>query len=238
MNKKPIKIAVTDSGLGGLSVFAHLAKFISEKKNFPDCDLVFFNAIPYSGFGYNLLSSNQEKALVFNEVLTGIEEHFNPDLIIIACNTLSVIYPDTHFANTTITEVLDIVQFGVQDILTVLNSEPKSNALLLGTPTTIFSDIHKKLLIKEGIQSSRIYTVPCPKLESVIQLDPTSEKTKDSIKTCLSEVINKEFQSREKVYAGLFCTHYSYAKYLFKEIFDEFNINSELIDPNISMVGL
>src|SRR4051795_4472380 len=76
------KIMIFDSGLGGLTVFAEVAKAR------PDARFVY--AADDAGFPYGRLS---EEALVarVRAVMDGLIARHAPDLVVIACNTASTL---------------------------------------------------------------------------------------------------------------------------------------------------
>ena len=100
LEKDSITIVVTDSGLGGLSVVADAAEKFRQHPVFKEVKLVFFNALFTSDAGYNGLQSREEKLKVFSSALQSMQDRFAPDIILVACNTLSVLIPDTGFART------------------------------------------------------------------------------------------------------------------------------------------
>ena len=94
-----IRIVVTDSGLGGISVLGELESKLKTARIFNNVELIFFNALYSKDLGYNEIESNREKANIFNNALFSMQDNYHPDIILIACNTLSVIYPITQFSN-------------------------------------------------------------------------------------------------------------------------------------------
>jgi glutamate racemase len=120
LNKKKITIVITDSGLGGMSVCGGIEDKLKKFKSFEEINLIFFNSLPEKGIGYNSMPTMEVKAEVFNQALISMEDKFSPDIILIACNTLSIVYPHTQFAQVSKTPVLGIVDFGVSMILSEL----------------------------------------------------------------------------------------------------------------------
>ena len=98
MNNTPFKIIVTDSGLGGLSVASKIEKELREKNIPGKFEVIFYNSLPYSKFGYNLIKDVEDRVKLFDSALNGMVEHFSPNLIVLACNTLSVLFPKTKFS--------------------------------------------------------------------------------------------------------------------------------------------
>lgn len=232
-----IRIVVTDSGLGGISVLADMEKELSETHIFSNVELIFFNALYSKSLGYNEMKNNDEKVKVFNNALYAIEENYKPDIILIACNTLSVVYPTTQFAKQSRTKVEGIVEAGVDLFFENLKREQNSSIILFGTPTTINSGLHKSLLIKKGIEEKRIVNQSCPILESEIQDDPESGKVFRLIQQFINEASEKIVYGNEKVYAGFCCTHYGYSSDIFENVMiDKFGDNVEILNPNSKMV--
>jgi glutamate racemase len=238
-DKKQIKIVITDSGLGGLSVCAELEKNIREKPLFDVANLIFFNSVAKLGLGYNLMKTSVEKAKIFNYALEGIEKLYKPDLILIACNTLSVIYPHTQHALKSTVPAIDVVQFGVDLIYNKMKKNENATVILFGTPTTISSNIHKNRLINKGIKAERIVNQPCYLLESAIQVNPKSARVRELIENYSSEAMMKINDNDSQIFAALCCTHYGYSKPIFrKSLFNLFDKEIPLLNPNSKMSSL
>jgi glutamate racemase len=232
-----LRIVITDSGLGGLSVMAELEKELRTRNHFGNIRLIFFNSLAASDFGYNSIITKEKKAEVFNSSLNSIENMFNPHLILIACNTLSVVYEDTDFKKRTDTEVLGIIDLGIDLIEEKLNENGSSNILLLGTPTTINSNSYKNRLIRKGISESKIINQSCPLLESEIQKNPHSNKVKLMIENYLNEAFNKSENLSDKILTTLCCTHYGYSENIIRTTAENiFNRKIEIANPNLKMV--
>jgi glutamate racemase len=162
---------------------------------------------------------------------------YNPDIILIACNTLSVIYPKTKFSQTTQVPVFGIVEFGVEMIVEKMKTELNSSLIILGTETTILSNMHKNKLIQSGISSERISSFACKYLESEIQADPNSDIVKNLIEYYTTEALDSVSNKSEKIFLGLCCTHYGYCLDVFKQTLEESGVkNFEIVDPNNRMM--
>ena len=233
-DKESVRIVVTDSGLGGLAVAAHLEANFKKWHPFKEVNILFVNALASETYFYNQMEHTAEKVRVFNRALFGMSEAYAPDLILIACNTLSVLYDRTAFSKTAAMPVVGIVEFGVEMIYEKLSESDKSRAVILGTPTTIGQQSHKKGLLKKGVPESRIRPQACPLLESAIQNDPQSERVFKMIETAAHEALDTNPIPREgELLVGLCCTHYQYAAPSFIRVFSEQSgKNVVLIDPN------
>ena len=232
-----IRIVVTDSGLGGLSVLAELEYQLNNSHIFKNVELIFYNALYSKDLGYNEMGSNEEKANIFNNALYSIQDNYKPDIILIACNTLSVIYSLTRFSIQTKIKVEGIVEAGVKLFLDNLKKEDENSIILFGTPTTIESKHHRSLLIKNGIDEHLIINQSCPMLESEIQDDPESVKVLELIHQFINEASKKVTHKNKKVYAGFCCTHYGYSSDIFEKVLiEKFGKNVEILNPNSQIV--
>jgi glutamate racemase len=231
--KQKVTIAVTDSGLGGLSVMADAVRRMKEAGEFERVDFIFYNALFSAEGGYNSLRTREEKIRVFDSALRSLEEKFRPDLILIGCNTLSVLYEDTPFSEKTRTPVVGIVEPGVELIADSLRSRPGSMAAIFGTPTTIAEESHKTGLVALGISPSRIIEVACPELEMYIERDFAGDDTEMIISACVDEALAKLPKPAPPLYASLNCTHFGYSLPLWERAFQEAGVPPEaILNPN------
>ena len=229
-------IVVTDSGLGGLSVVADLENQLRTKNRFGKINVIFFNSLADSNFGYNAMSTPEKKVEVFDSALKSMVELYNPDMILIACNTLSVVYEQTRFARESKIEVFGIIDLGVEMILEEVNKSDDT-ILLLGTPTTINSLSYHKKLVMNGINEESIINQPCLLLETEIQRNPESKAVEAMISQFLSEAKVKELGNSSKIAAALCCTHYGYSENIFRESMRNiFKKDYAIINPNKKMV--
>lgn len=236
--KKKITIVVTDSGLGGLSVAAGLENILTKGKAFEEVNLIFVNALPSAQLKYNSLKSSEEKAIVFSQVLSGIEKTYNPDIILIACNTLSVVYNLTDFSKSSKVLVVGIVESGVNLFKEKLKNI-NDKIVILGTETTIASNAHKEMLMKNKILEKQIINQACPNLETEIQNNPESDMVSSMLDFYGDEILTGLDSSTKKIYAGLCCSHYGYSKDLFQKILSEKTKKVvEVLNPNDRMIGL
>ena len=230
-----LSLVVTDSGLGGLSVVAGLAKALSENSPCPKVNITYFNAWPSLECPYGVMPSQQAKTTVFNSALNGTKA-FDPDKVIVACNTLSVLYHDTEFSKSGI-DVIDIVNFGVNDIFEKLEEHPNSKILIAGTPTTVDSDAHRQALIKKGISEERIITQHYGRLAEKIEVNPSSAEVETLIQEFSQEASQKlNLEPGTKLFVALCCTHYGYSMDNFQKTLDSLTGQPvEILNPNSSM---
>jgi glutamate racemase len=174
LDKKTVSILITDSGLGGLSICADVVSRLHHHPLFQHAAITYFNAWPEKNRGYNKFDTITERIRIFDRALVGMAA-YHPDLIMIACNTLSALYDRTEFSRHSGIPVLGIIDFGVDLIHENLTTTTGSKALVLGTLTTIAENRHKALLVEKGIDADRVITQACDGLATAIEGNPEGE---------------------------------------------------------------
>lgn len=225
-------IIITDSGVGGLSVCAYAERFV-RTHGFPEpVRLTFANAAPANDYGYNSMPSRELKVAAFDRFLTRVNERYEPDLIYVACNTLSVLLPDTPFFEKGVVPVKGIVETAADLLLRDLAANPESVAMIFGTQTTIDAGTYPRLLRERGIDASRIVSQACPGLADTISEDREGSRTKSEIAEWVRTAVEKMERKDRPVVACLACTHYGYRKDLFAESLADAGISATVINPN------
>lgn len=199
-------LVVTDSGLGGLSVCAYLDAMLRASDGSYDLQITFVNAWPEAGQGYNDLADVAARARAFDRVLSRIGD-MHPDLLLIACNTLSIVYENTEFRRAPSFPVHGIVDVGVDLFSHSLLASAESSIVLMGTRTTIESGVHRAALVERGISPERIASAACHGLATAIERGPASEVTLRLVDTCAADAAGRS-RPGEPLYIGLCCTHY------------------------------
>ncbi len=205
---KSLHLLITDSGLGGLSICAGIESNFRSAGASARLRLTYINAWPDSTGGYNSIPDMQSRAEVFDRALARMNE-FRPDRIVIACNTLSVLYPLTAHARSAVIPVLGIIDAGVDLFLEALRADPAGSIVIFGTRTTIESRVHRDRLQQAGIAGERIVTHPCHGLAAAIEIDPDGQAVAGMIQSCVAEACAAN-PAGPLLFAGLACTHYTY----------------------------
>ncbi len=232
-NKKDVTILVTDSGLGGLSIVADLASRIPESGVFRSARIVFFSALFKEKSGYNSLANEADKINIFQTVLRAMEDRYSPDLLLIGCNTLSVVYPETPFSRRPSFPAVGIIEPGADLIADEFERNPEATAVIFATRTTIESEVHKKILVARGIPPERIVGQACHKLAGAINRGAASEETKGLIDGFVKEALAKVPEPEAPLFASLNCTDYGYSAGLFRRAFAAAGFpDIPIIDPN------
>jgi glutamate racemase len=231
----PFRIVITDSGLGGLSICADLEKSLRNAIADRPIELIYVNAWPDPGWGYNDLPDPAARARVLDKALARMAG-YRPDLILIACNTLSVLYDLTEFRRDPPVPVRGIINEGVELFVESLAEHPESGLLLFGTRTTIESGEHVRRLIARGIAPGRLAGAACHRLAAVIDDDPESPAVAEMIEKCVPGSL-PEMGPGATLYAGLVCTHYGYVRDVFHAtLVRKTGRTIEILDPNVRLV--
>jgi len=238
-SKPDVTIAVTDSGLGGLAIMAEAAARLAEVRIFESVSFVFFNALFSNDSGYNSLKTREEKIAVFNSALESLARKYRPDVILIGCNTLSVLVEETPFFKAAKIPVFGIVGPGVSLIADELKLHPGSAVILFGTETTIGEGEHKKRLLEKGVQEEQIITQACPELASYIEKGYKSDDTGLLIESYVDEALAKRKNPVAPVLASLACTHYGYSVDIWNKVFEARRVKSfAILNPNSKMAEI
>lgn len=236
VQRDSITVLVTDSGLGGLAVAADLDARVRKTGAYAKVRIIFANALPESNRGYNRMKTTQQKVRVFNDALVGMAREYAPDVILVACNTLSVLIPQTAFVADSPIPVLGIVGTGVEMLHDRLVAEPGSTAIIFGTETTIGAGTHRRMLIERGIDPGRIVTQACPNLAGAIETDASGSAVATAVQGFSAEASSAIGTRGGRVLAGLCCTHYGYAADRFRDALAANGAGMvEIIDPNTRM---
>lgn len=232
-----VTIAVTDSGLGGISVVADLEQRLREARTFKRVNIVFFNALFSADGGYNSLPSREEKTRHFDRVLASLGQRYEPDLILVACNTLSVLLHDTAFARDGGIPVRGVVEPGVALIEEALRDAPEGHVILFATRTTVDEDSHRIAVAEAGLDPGRVITQKCPELADTIERGFDSEDTELLIAVYVDEAVGKLGKPSGPVFASLNCTHYPYAEPIWRATFEEYDLGPvPVLNPNRAMI--
>lgn len=231
---KKIKILTVDSGLGGLSITAELVERIKAEGQFEELEIIFFNCRPADEYGYAALESNELQAKIFSRALYAMYEKFQPDVILIACNTLSSIYKMCEFSKSPPVPVVGIIEDGVDKIFNLLLAHPEMQMIMFGTATTVSLAVHRNILIEKGIAPERLHYQNCSDLPNVIVLGPESDEVKNMVEGFMESGAAK---TQGKSFGiSLLCTHFAYSLPVFSEFAQKFdNFSGNIINPNSAM---
>jgi glutamate racemase len=234
-SKDTLSIVIADSGMGGLSICADIVSGLQTRRSDRAVSLTYFNAWPEQDRGYNLLPGMAERIRVFDRAL-GAMLRFHPDRILIACNTLSVIYPHTPFSKKAPVPVVGIIDFGVDLIQVYLSARADSRVIIFSTPATIEADTHRARLVERGTPAERIVCQPCDRLAGEIEKAPEGATVRAMVESCIRQAAERVSDRRLPVAAALCCTHYGYSQRVFKAALRSvFEGPITILNPNKAM---
>jgi len=225
-------VLITDSGVGGLSVCAYAEQYLRTHGAGEPTRLTYVNAALENDFGYNAMGSREEKLASFDRFLHIVADRYSPDLIYVACNTLSVLLADTKFSKNELLPVRGIVETGINRLLRDLNRLPRSMVAIFGTVTTIEERTFPDLLEQHGIDGSRIIAQACPSLADTISEDRRGLMAQEKIRKYVREAMDRSTLKTAGHLTYLACTHYGYRKEFFATAFEELGVETEILNPN------
>ena len=223
-----IPLVVCDSGLGGLDVAAHFfAPDAGEKK----WDVIYVNAYPSREWGYNDLPTPKAQEELFQSVLEGMRR-FSPAHCLIACNTLSIIWQRLSGYYQPPFPVTGIIETAVEQMNGYLQTHPQSELLILGTKSTIESNIYPQLLTERGIASERLHSLACPKLATLIEQGPAAGEVGERIAAITSQASQLFPTKPQRLALAFCCTHYGYATPFWHDAFRPLFGDIDIVNPN------
>lgn len=223
------RIIVCDSGLGGLNVASSYFS-CCRKEEKEECEIIYFNAFPDTNTGFNDLAGfDQEKML--KNVLEGMKK-FSPDLCLIACNTVSIIFERLKKWYVPAFPVQGIVETAVEGMKKfLLEKEKDACILILGTESTVRSGVYALRLEEEGVNKERIYSLGCPGVAKELEKGPATEEVKKRIRHFVEKA--PQIPEGKKCVLAFCCTHYAYAEEIWKKAFEEkWGYAPKILDPN------
>ena len=226
------RIVVCDSGLGGLNI---AARFFRAPAAAPECEIVYFNAYPEAGRGFNTFGSERRQEEVLQSVFEGMAR-FRPDLCLIACNTLSIVFERLKKRYAPAFPTAGIIDAAVDGMAKALRGAPDAAMLILGTKSTADSGLYPARLTAAGIDGARIRSLGVPGLATLLESDPAAPEVRARIAGCAGEA-KKLFAPGTKLLLGLCCTHFGFAAPLWREEFGRRFECVAVVDPNELLGG-
>ncbi len=210
--RESLTVVVADSGLGGLTVAADIARRAVSDRTHAAMNIVFYNALFDAETGYNSLPTRAERVRIFNNALEDMGQRFEPDVILVACNTLSVLLPDCAYAQEGAVPVLGIVETGSLLFEETLAEHPDAIVLLFGTPVTVEDESYLESWVEKGGDPERFVAQACPGLTEFIERDFEGFETEMMISSFVADAVaSLDKPPGTGVFASLNCTHYAYA---------------------------
>lgn len=227
-----MRLLMTDSGLGGLSVCAHLEQLLTGAELGRGVEILYVNATPEDRFGYNSLDTQAERIQLFDRFLDRTYQRFSVDEIAVACNTLSVLLGETEFVKNHDLPICGIVEAGVEICTTHLQSNNLSQLAIFATETTVEANTYPLLM---NMQNVELISQPCPELAHAISNDAEGEAARKLLERYIPQALDQFSELPEELAVLLACTHYGYQTAVFAELFEYHGIKVDILNPNKSM---
>lgn len=227
-----MKIGITDSGVGGLSVCAEVEAGLRRHPVREDVEILYLNAALQDDYSYNSMTTRQEKLEAFDTFLGNVAERYQPDLLYIACNTLSVLFQDPYFDRHRQLPTLGIVASGTREMLLALEAEKEAAVIVFATPTTIEEGVYRRNLLEHGIDKNRIVQQACPGLPDAISNDFSGGLTAALLSEFVPAALAQFPVLPASVVAFLGCTHYGYQAAQFEKFLRKQVNRAEILNPN------
>lgn len=226
----PWRVAIVDAGYGGLRVAAMLAAQWRRAAPVDDVHLRFFDVRlgrPSKGRGFGGNLSNELRRRVVDRILEGIDLAFQPNLVVLACNTLcTCLSPDLIHAKSG--RIRSILPYGLEAIRQFRRMHPRVPLLLAATPNTLRSEIYQRALQHESEPPLRILECPCPDFVREIECQPDPARILTSVERHMDPICGA---LPGEIGCGLFCTHYEYVTPQFMEALRRKKVLGHPIQP-------
>lgn len=196
-----MRVAVFDSGIGGLTVVKSL---INNR---------LFSEIIYYGDTARVPYGSKDKNTIIRYSLEALEffNNFDVDLLIVACNTVSA-YALAELQSKASYPVLGVIESGVMSLKNQ-NISKNSEILVIGTKATVESRSYQEALKAEGYGS--VFAVATPLLVPLVEEGIVQGRIVD-------EVFDHYFGKLKKPDAVILgCTHYPMMSEALGEYFGE-----------------
>jgi len=232
-----LTIIVTDSGLGGVGVAAEVYRVLKIQGPYSQARIIYYNALFDERSGYNILKSMPQKTAIFDTALHGMLP-YRPDVIVLASNTLSVLYPRTAFSQSAGIPVVGLIDLGVNHVLSRIHASPNSAVILFATPVTVREGAFRSQLRRHILDDTRIIEHACPGLEYAIG-DGDRATILRLIDQYVAEALQRVPAGISHLFGSLHCTHFGYYQREFTEAFQRQSAEpAEVLNPSTEMANV
>ena len=227
-----MRVGITDSGVGGLSVCAEVEALLRAQPAGDDLEILYLNAALRDDYAYNSMATRQEKLEAFDRFLRNVSARYRPDLLYIACNTLSILFRDPHFSGHAAYPVLGIVESGTQAMLSALLDDPDAALVVFATPTTVDEGTYARELEAAGVPAGRFVQQACPDLPDAISNDFSGGQAEALLRRYVPAALDRFERRPDRVVAFLGCTHYGYQAAAFGRLLAAEGVEARVLNPN------
>ena len=227
-----MRVGITDSGVGGLSVCAELEARLRQSPVKEDIEVIYLNAAIEDDYSYNSMPNRQSKLQAFDRFLDKVHEKYQPDLLFIACNTLSVLYQDSYFDHHRHKPIEGIVKSGCREMLSAFAYDNDVSFVVFATPTTVEEGVYGNALRKHGVPASQIIEQACPGLPDAISNDGSGLLARELLSQFVPAALERFDSVPQNLVAFLGCTHYGYQAKQFEKTLHAIVPGARILNPN------
>jgi glutamate racemase len=227
-----LRIGITDSGVGGLSVCAEVEAKLRASPIRENIEIVYLNAAIEDDYSYNSMPDRQTKLQAFDRFLHSVHKRYQPDFLFIACNTLSVLFQDPYFDRHRLIPIEGIVDTGVREMLAAFKRECDVTFIVFATPTTTEEAVYANRLQQHGVPANQVVQQACPGLPDAISNDGSGQLATKLLKQFVPAALEQLDGMPENVVAFLGCTHYGYQAIQFQKALCPLVPKARVLNPN------
>lgn len=231
-----MRIGITDSGVGGLSVCAELEARLRDSPLREDIEILYLNAAIEDDYAYNSMPDRPTKLRAFDSFLHSVQQRYQPDLLYIACNTLSILFEDSYFDHHRHIPIKGIVATGMGEMLQAFESDSNASFMVFATPTTIEEGVYGKRLREHGVPANHVIEQACPGLPDAISNDGSGQLATELLAGYIPAAFRQMDHQPDHVLAYLGCTHYGYQATCFEVILSTLVRKATVLNPNNAAV--
>jgi glutamate racemase len=184
-------IAILDSGVGGLTVVREVMRQLPQEK------VIYFGDTARTPYG----PRKAEEVILFTRQIVKYLTHFNPKMVVIACNTATALAVQAIRSTSTI-PVLGVIHPGARAAIKTTRS---GKVGVIGTENTIKSGAYQ-LALQTISPTLEVESLACPELVPIVEKGLFhTEETWEVVRESLSP-----FRSSQIDCLILGCTHYPF----------------------------
>ena len=238
-----LTVATLDSGHGGLWVSAGIQTQL-EHGPFKKLTNVFVNVQVAPEIGVNRLPTLADKAAYLDAQIRNTLSGHRPDFVILACHTLSLIYPHTEHAKMyasktnpgNMTPVLDINRVSAEMMVRAMRDTPEAQMIMMATPTVVESGHFQNALKSRRVDPGRMIASSNINLLTSSQNDPSGHATSVLVGQQVKQVLATAKDMRAPLLLALNCSQYALIASVIHDAFIQRGANVKLINPQVALM--
>jgi glutamate racemase len=238
-----LSVATLDSGHGGLGVSAGIQTQL-EHGPFKKFTNIFVNVQSAPEMGINRLPTLEDKAAYLDAQIRDTLSKHRLDFVILACHTLSLIYPHTEHARMyaskanpgNMTPVLDINRVSAEMMVRAMRDAPDAQMVMMATPTVVESGYFQSTLKARRVDPSRLVASSNIDLLTSSQNDPSGHATSVLVGQQVKQVLATVENVRAPLLLALNCSQYALIAGVIHDAFIQHGANVKVINPQFSLM--